>query len=706
MKEEFKSCLEKSEHSWIKKLTENLNHKKGTEFWKHYKKVFTNSSDTKLGILINSGQVVADDEERANLLVDHFFAANHLRNASFNEDFHEYVKLEIEKTKMLNCNWSEDEEISMFELEKGIAEVKTTGKSQDPDEIHPNVLKYMGPQMKQLILLLFNLVLEESNWPFSNNIVKFIPKSGKKSYLKVENFRPLTLSSYFGKLLERILRTRIHKHLESHALLDPDQEGFQKNKSTGRYLVNFISQVEEALDKKEVPIAVMIDFQKAFDSIWIQGLLYKLNQMGIHGKMWLLLKNFLENRKVRLKLDDYESEEFPITVGLPQGSVLSPILFSIFVSDIAYLCVGSNFKYADDLTLLVTGVSVSDSCHKMQSDLNKVSSWLNDWRILRAPDKTGAMVFQRKNTPAVNPQIELQLCNENIPFEKAIKVLGVIVDNRLTFDDQLKTATEKAERRWSILKRKFFENVYINPDVLLRLVKTVVLPVWTYLAYIWADRAKIIKLPLWADILHVCTNCSFNPKKEILEVILNITPLDIEIAIHGAKFVAKNELLPPTDHIKQVLLEGRTTISKKLRNDRKLLKTSNGYSKKDVDEAIVAIWNKRLRNTSVDSSWVVRNENFLPPGISRGDVKKIVQLLTGQSFLGDFMFRIGWCFSPVCTCLEDEETSDHFLMRCSFYRRLREAKEPCDLDSLKHSNSWKIWQPTLNFIKDSRRLDI
>ena len=155
------------------------------------------------------------------------------------------------------------------------------------------------------------------------------------------------------------------------------------------------------------------------------------------------------------------------------------------------------------------------------------------------------------------------------------------------------------------------------------MVKTVVLPVWTYLAYIWADRAKIIKSPLWADILHVCTNCSFNPKKEILEVILNITPLDIEIAIHGAKFVAKNELLPPTDRIKQVLLEGRTTISKKLRNDRKLLKTSNGHSKKEVDEAILATWNKGLRNTSVDSSWVVRNENFLPFGISRGEVKKL-----------------------------------------------------------------------------------
>ena len=128
----------------------------------------------------------------------------------------------------------------------------------------------------------------------------------------------------------------------------------------------------------------------------------KLNQIGVHGKMWLLLKNFLDNRKVRLKLDDCESEEFLITEGLPQGSVLSPILFSIFVSDIAYLCVGSNFKYANDLTFLVTGVSVSDSCHKMQSDLNRVSSWLNDWRILRAPDKTDQ--FARLSRSKLNLQ--------------------------------------------------------------------------------------------------------------------------------------------------------------------------------------------------------------------------------------------------------------------------------------------------------------
>ena len=706
IREEFKSCLKEAEQSWIKKQTETLNHKKGPEFWKTYKKLVTTSSDTKLGIFICNGQVVADNEERAKLLFNHFFAANHLSNASFNEDFNEFVKREVEKTKRMNCVWSEDEEISMLELEKGIEEVKTTRKSQDPDEIHPTVIKYMGPGMKQLILIFFNLVLQESNWPFRNNVVKFIPKNGKKSYLKVENFRPLTLSSYFGKLLERILKTRLHKHLERHALLDPDQEGFQKNKSTGRYLVNFISQVEEALERKEFPIAVMIDFQKAFDSVWINGLLYKLNQMGIHGKMWLLLKNFLENRVVRLKLEEFESEQFPIVVGLPQGSVLSPILFSIFVSDISYLCLGTNFKYADDLTLLVTGETLSDACKNMQFDLNKVSDWLNDWRILTAPDKTAAIVFQRKKSPDVSTDIELQLCSTKIPFKKAIKVLGVIVENRLVFEEQLKTATEKAERRWTILKRKFYENAYINPEVLITLVKTCVLPVWTYLAYLWADRAKIIKSTLWKDILEVCSSCSFNPKKEILEVILDLPPIDIQIAIHGAKFVAKTVLMPPTDNIKKILDTGRTTIANKLRSDHKLLKSAYGYSKQDVDEAIVTTWNKRLRNTSTDSSWVVRNESFLPPGISRGDVKKIIQLMTEQSFLGLFMFKIGWCFSPLCTCLEEEETSEHFLMRCPFYRLLREAEGPSDLKSLKQSNSWRIWRPTLNFIEASRRLDI
>ena len=105
----------------------------------------------------------------------------------------------------------------------------------------------------------------------------------------------------------------------------------------------------------------MIDFKKAFDCVCIQGLLFKLDKLGINGKLWLLLKNYLENRIVRLKIEDFESEHFPITVGLPQGSVLSPILFSIFVSDICCLCVGQNFKYADDLTLLVIGETLADA---------------------------------------------------------------------------------------------------------------------------------------------------------------------------------------------------------------------------------------------------------------------------------------------------------------------------------------------------------
>ena len=118
IREEFKASLKKAAQSWIKKQTENLNHQNGPEFWKNYKKMFTTSSDTKLGIFICNGQVVADDEEKAKLLFNHFFAANHLSNASFNEDFNEFVQREIEKIKRMNFVWSEDEEISMLELEK------------------------------------------------------------------------------------------------------------------------------------------------------------------------------------------------------------------------------------------------------------------------------------------------------------------------------------------------------------------------------------------------------------------------------------------------------------------------------------------------------------------------------------------------------------------------------------------------------------
>ena len=160
------------------------------------------------------------------------------------------------------------------------------------------------------------------------------------------------------------------------------------------------------------------------------------------------------------------------------------------------------------------------------------------------------------------------------------------------------------------------------------------------------------------------------------------------------------------DNIYNILDSSTTPISQKLRHDRRLLNISNGYTKEEANKATAIAWNKRLLNIGMDNSWTVRNERFLPTGISRRDTRNIVQLLTGQGSLGFFLYAIGWCDSPICICEQEEEISDHFLLRCSFYQNLREAEEPRDLDTLKQSNSWEIWQPTLNFIRNSKRFDI
>ena len=193
-------------------------------------------------------------------------------------------------------------ETTAYEVDKALDELNTYGKSIDPDEIHPTILKNMGQNMKELLRTFFNRVLEDKKWPFVNNEVIFFPKSGKDSYLTSSSFRLITKSSYIGKLMERTLKNRILNYLRENNLEDSSQEGFMKNRSTGRYITDLVANIEDCWANKSVPVALMVDLEKAFDSVRIHGLLLKMHYLGINGNIWSLIKNFLEERKSTFEL--------------------------------------------------------------------------------------------------------------------------------------------------------------------------------------------------------------------------------------------------------------------------------------------------------------------------------------------------------------------------------------------------------------------
>ena len=222
----------------------------------------------------------------------------------------------------------------------------------------------------------------------------------------------------------------------------------------------------------------MVDVEKAFDNVWIDGLLLKMHSLRINGNVWSLIRNFLKERKCLIRIDGVKSTEFTSTVGLPQGSVLSPILFNIFVYDMCCNLVGKNFKYVDDLTLLTKGPDSVLALNAMQDNIKCLTKWLNEWRIQASSTKTKAITFKKKTVETVN-EASLTFGDHKVEFVESVKVLGILIDDKLTSSQQFAAATSKALQTFGHVKRSYLNNQSMSPNTFKVLCQAIVIPQWT-----------------------------------------------------------------------------------------------------------------------------------------------------------------------------------------------------------------------------------
>ena len=252
-----------------------------------------------------------------------------------------------------------------------ILHYNTTGKSFDNHEFHPLMLKNLGINALNHLKSLFNACRREGVWVWDIADVIFPIKDGKIDYSKVGSYRPISISSYIGKIFEQIIASRLERYFKDIGLIDISQEGFTKKKNTVRYLNRLDGDIRVSLSKKYTVICLFMDFEKAFDSVWKKGLMKKLADVGVNSNMWHLINSFLFGRKVRLVFNDHigiirACREF----GLPQGSALSPILFKFYlqdlVSDIIFIKAVELYKFADDGTIRVTGSTTTECLQNLE----------------------------------------------------------------------------------------------------------------------------------------------------------------------------------------------------------------------------------------------------------------------------------------------------------------------------------------------------
>ncbi|KAI8505108.1 hypothetical protein Bbelb_172170 [Branchiostoma belcheri] len=356
-------------------------------------------------------------------------------------------------------------------------------KSPGPDNIHPRVLKEMAEVLATPLQIIFTKSLEEGKLPREWKIGHITPIFKKGSKKSPSNYRPVSLTSVTGKVLEGIVRDQIVDHMKSNELFTKHQHGFLPGRSTVTQILECLEDWTESLDGGEPTDVIYLDFRKAFDSVPIQRLLTKIASYGIKGKLLQWIASFLSDRKQRVCVNGALSSWAEVTSGVPQGSVLGPVLFTVFVNDMPEAVTNQLKLFADD-TKMYCPVTQEKHCEELQANLYKLEEWSTKWQLCFHPDKCTVLRIGSGHPPYI---YTMKGKSGLIPlkFTTEEKDLGIIVDRDLSFEKHIAKMTAKANQLTGLLWRTF---EYIDTEVFLLLYKSLIRPHLEYGAPVWSPH--------------------------------------------------------------------------------------------------------------------------------------------------------------------------------------------------------------------------
>ncbi|XP_052744245.1 probable RNA-directed DNA polymerase from transposon BS [Bicyclus anynana] len=381
---------------------------------------------------------------------------------------------------------------------KGLRKKKAPG----PDTISNKALKLLPVQIINLLVNIFNVLLAHCAFPdaWKEATVIGIHKPGKPRDLPT-SYRPISLLNTIGKVYEIIILNRLKAICDEKQLLIKQQFGFRCKHSCVHQVHRLTKHILTGFNTFHNPIAtgaLFFDVAKAFDRVWHEGLIFKLNRFGVPNKMVRLLHSFLSNRTFRYRIDGTLSSPRQIRAGVPQGSVLSPLLYSLFTSDIPTDHPGVHVaQFADDTALYATAVNRVHIRARLQKAVNIIGKWFRLWRIEVNPEKSAAVLFTGKAVSRLKSGLkEVSLYGAPIPWQRTAKYLGVTFDNRMSFSMHVNKARKKAAYVMHRLYAMINKKSKLSLRSKLTLYKTTIRPILTYASVVFAHRPKATLRPL------------------------------------------------------------------------------------------------------------------------------------------------------------------------------------------------------------------
>jgi hypothetical protein len=340
----------------------------------------------------------------------------------------------------------------------------------------------------------FNLSFSEGSFPDHLKQAKVIPIFKKGDTMIFSNYRPISVLSIFSKILEKLMYNRLIEYIKTHNILFKNQFGFREGHSTEQALMLLTSNLYQALDKGNYAIGLFLDFSKAFDTIDHSILLQKLSHYGIRGIAANWVTSYLHNRKQVVTYNGVTSQECTVKCGVPQGSILGPLLFLLYINDLANIC-SKTFAllFVDDTNIFITGKNLHEIVSTLNEELKRISEWLKINKLSLNIDKTLFMVFSNKKNNGSS--ISIKIDDKEIQQTNNTKFLGVTIDSQLEWKTHIQHVANQVSKCSGILSKT---KHLLSKNTLMSLYYTLAYPYLTYCNHVWGciQNSNLIKLVL------------------------------------------------------------------------------------------------------------------------------------------------------------------------------------------------------------------
>lgn len=369
-----------------------------------------------------------------------------------------------------------------------------TSSAIGPDHIPIKFIKIAIDQFIPVLEHLFNFCLQSSVYPIVWKMANITPIAKIESPEECKDFRPVSILSCLGKTLEKLVHQQIIKYLEDNKILSPMQSGFREQCSTTTALIKVVDDIRKAIDRRHLTLAALLDLSKAFDCVNHNLLAAKLSSIGFSESVLKWFENYLGNRFQRVSLNDTDLSDWELILhGVPQGSALGPLLFSLYINDITTeICHCKAHLYADDIQLYIhfNIEEINQAVNLVNTDISNVAKYLSNHCLYVNPGKTQPIIIGSNKFIAsiclqTSPKVIVN--NQTVDYVTSVKNLGMMIDNTLSWKEQVYSTVKKVFASLAQIRR----NIDVMPEnIREKIVQSLILPILEYGLCVMTDISK------------------------------------------------------------------------------------------------------------------------------------------------------------------------------------------------------------------------